>query len=72
MPFPPLDLGHQESPTPLNPLASKASASSASFRCPPAIASAIEDALSEFGVRITHFPILPSDIVGMVAKAKRA
>jgi aerobic carbon-monoxide dehydrogenase large subunit len=69
---PALDLGHQESPTPLNPLGVKGVGESGVIPMPAAIASAIEDALSEFGVRITHFPILPSDIVGMVAKAKRA
>jgi carbon-monoxide dehydrogenase large subunit len=69
---PALDLGHMESPTPLNPLGVKGVGESGVIPMPAAVASAIEDALSEFGVRITHFPILPSDIVAMVANGKRA
>jgi carbon-monoxide dehydrogenase large subunit len=69
---PALDLGHMESPTPLNPLGVKGVGESGVIPMPAAVVSAIEDALSEFGVRVTHFPILPSDIVEMVANAKRA
>jgi carbon-monoxide dehydrogenase large subunit len=69
---PALHLGHMESPTPLNPLGVKGVGESGVIPMPAAVASAIEDALCEFGARITHVPILPSDIVEMVEKAKRA
>jgi carbon-monoxide dehydrogenase large subunit len=69
---PVLDLGHMESPTPLNPLGVKGVGESGVIPMPAAVVSAVEDALSEFGVRITHFPVLPSDIVAMVAQSKRA
>jgi aerobic carbon-monoxide dehydrogenase large subunit len=69
---PAVDLGHMESPTPLNPLGVKGVGESGVIPMPAAVASAIEDALSEFGAQVTHFPILPSDIVAMVANAKRA
>lgn len=69
---PAVELGHMESPTPLNPLGVKGVGESGVIPMPAAVVSAIEDALSEFGVRIAQFPVTPGDIVAMVAKAKRA
>jgi carbon-monoxide dehydrogenase large subunit len=36
---------------------------------PAAIASAVEDALSPFGVRITQVPIRPNDLAVLLEKA---
>jgi aerobic carbon-monoxide dehydrogenase large subunit len=69
---PAVQLDHRGSPTPLNPLGVKGVGESGVMPMAAAVVSAIEDALSEFDVRITHFPILPSDIVEMVTKVKRA
>ena len=67
---PAIALGHRESPTPLNPLGVKGVGESGVLPMAAAIASAIEDALSDFDVRITRFPVMPSDIVAMIGKAK--
>ena len=64
--MPPIDIAHQESPSPLNPLGVKGVGECGVLPTVPAIASAIEDALSEFGVRINRAPITPIEIVSMV------
>ena len=37
----------------------------------PAVVSAIEDALSPFGVRIDHAPVTPMQVVALIAAAGR-
>ena len=68
--IPKLDLGHRESPTPLNPLGVKGIGESGVLPIPAAIASAVEDALSPFGIRINQFPIRPRDLSEMLAAAE--
>jgi len=60
--MPKLDLAHRETPTPLNPLGVKGIGESGVLPIPAAIASAVEDALSPFDVRIRQFPIRPRDL----------
>jgi carbon-monoxide dehydrogenase large subunit len=60
--IPDLDLDHIESPTSLNPLGIKGIGESGVLPIPAAIASAVEDALQPFGVRVNQFPLRPSDI----------
>lgn len=70
--MPVLDLGHRETPTPLNPLGVKGIGESGVLPIPAAIASAVEDALTPFGVRIRQFPIRPKDLAALLANAKAA
>lgn len=70
--MPKLDLGHRETPTPLNPLGVKGIGESGVMPIPAAIASAVEDALSPFGVRIRQFPIRPKDLSEMLMNAGAA
>jgi len=65
--MPPLDLGHRETPTPLNPLGVKGIGESGVLPIPAAIASAVEDALSPFNVHIRQSPIRPQDLATMLA-----
>ena len=65
--MPALEVGHRCSPTPLNPLGVKGIGESGVLPIPAAIASAVEDALSSFGVRIRQFPIRPRDLSAMLA-----
>ena len=58
--------------TPLNPLGVKGIGESGVLPIPAAIASAVEDALSPFGVRIRQFPIRPKDLAIMLAEAGAA
>jgi carbon-monoxide dehydrogenase large subunit len=67
--MPKLDLAHRESPTPLNPLGVKGIGESGVLPIPAAIASAVEDALSPFGIRIRQFPIRPRDLSVMLEAA---
>jgi carbon-monoxide dehydrogenase large subunit len=69
--MPKIELGHQESPTPLNPLGVKGVGESGVLPIPAAIASAIEDALSPFGVHIRQFPLRPNDLAAMLTAAGR-
>jgi aerobic carbon-monoxide dehydrogenase large subunit len=67
--MPSISLSHRESPTPLNPLGVKGVGESGVMPIPAAIASAVEDALSPFGVRITQVPIRPNDLAALLEKA---
>jgi carbon-monoxide dehydrogenase large subunit len=67
--MPEITLSHQESPTPLNPLGVKGVGESGVIPIPAAIASAVEDALSPFNIRITQVPIRPNDLAAMLEEA---
>ncbi len=65
--MPPIDLIRHESPSPLNPLGVKGVGECGVVPAPAAIISAIEDALSPFGVHISRAPITPPQIVALIA-----
>jgi aerobic carbon-monoxide dehydrogenase large subunit len=67
--MPPITLSHRETPSPLNPLGVKGVGESGVVPIPAAIASAVEDALSPFGVRITQVPIRPNDLAALLDQA---
>ena len=69
--MPKLELGHRESPTYLNPLGVKGIGESGVLPIPAAIASAVEDALSPFDIRINQFPIRPRDLSELIAAAQK-
>ena len=69
--MPEIELGHRESPTRLNPLGVKGIGESGVLPIPAAIASAVEDALSPFGICIRQFPIRPRDLSAMLEAARR-
>lgn len=60
---------HQESPSPLNPLGVKGLGEGGAIAPPVAIANAVCDALSEFGVEFNATPITPEDIFRAVCIA---
>jgi aerobic carbon-monoxide dehydrogenase large subunit len=68
---PSIDLLHMESPSPLNPLGVKGVGECGVMPVAPAIMSAIEDALSPFGIKIARTPITPAEIAGAVRAARR-
>jgi aerobic carbon-monoxide dehydrogenase large subunit len=67
--MPELTLGHRETATSLNPLGVKGIGESGVLPIPAAIASAVEDALSPFGIRIQQFPIRPADLAAKLQAA---
>jgi carbon-monoxide dehydrogenase large subunit len=64
--IPDIEIIHMESPTPLNPLGVKGTGESGTIPATAAIASAIENALEPFGVRITETPVTPMRIIELI------
>jgi aerobic carbon-monoxide dehydrogenase large subunit len=60
---------HVETPNPLNPLGVKGAGEGGTIPSPAAIVSAIEDALSPFGVHFTEMPLTPERIVAALRAA---
>ena len=67
--MPPVRILHMSSPTPLNPLGIKGVGEAGVIPIPAAIASAIEDALAPFAVRITSVPLSPVDVLGLIVES---
>lgn len=63
---PPIEFVHLESPSPLNELGIKGVGESGVIPMTAAVASAIEDALAPFDVKITKVPLSPPDIVALI------
>lgn len=63
---PRIEIHHMESPSPTNPLGVKGAAESGTIGAPAAIASAIEDALKPFNVRITELPVTPPRLLALI------
>src|SRR5262249_1309060 len=57
--IPPIEIDHLETPSPLNPLGLKGVGESGTLPVAAVVASAVEDALSTQGVRVTHAPLTP-------------
>ena len=68
--MPHIDNFYRETPSPLNPLGVKGVGECGVVPVTAAIASAIEDALSPFGVIIAHAPIFPARLAAMIAQAR--
>lgn len=69
---PPMHLIHFTSPTDLNPLGIKGVGESGVLPIPAAVISAVENALSTFGVHINHAPISPPELVDLIAQRQSA
>ena len=68
--LPNVEIEHMESPTPRNPLGAKGAGESGTMAASAVIASAVENALSPFDIRIAESPILPERIVALIAAAR--
>jgi carbon-monoxide dehydrogenase large subunit len=69
---PPVVIEHMETKTPFNPLGVKGMGEGGAIAPPAAIASAVDDALEEYGVRITRTPISPEMLHSVLTAAKLA
>ena len=67
--IPNIGVVHTESPTPMNPLGVKGAGEGGTIPAPAAIVAAIEDALSDYGVRISETPIEPARLVELIRAA---
>lgn len=70
--LPPVELVHVTTPSPYTLTGAKGMAEGASVAPPAALANAIVDALSPFGVEITTLPLTPERIRAAVLSGKRA
>jgi carbon-monoxide dehydrogenase large subunit len=68
---PKIELGHAESPTPLNPLGIKGVGEAGAIPTPAAFAQAVESALADCGLQITETPLSPSKLYELVKKARQ-
>ncbi|HEY7558769.1 MAG TPA: xanthine dehydrogenase family protein molybdopterin-binding subunit [Candidatus Binatia bacterium] len=59
---PRVEVVHQPSPSPFTPLGQKAAGEGAAIPSPAAIASAVEDALDPFGVKVRDLPLTPEAV----------
>lgn len=66
MEIPRIEVAHQETPSPLNPLGVKGVGEAGAIPMPAVIAAAIEDALRPFGVRITRMPLDPDQLLQLI------
>jgi carbon-monoxide dehydrogenase large subunit len=62
----------KETPSPLNPLGAKGAGEVSTIPTAAAVISAVEDALSPFGVRIAQTPVTPQKLLELIAGAKAA
>jgi carbon-monoxide dehydrogenase large subunit len=67
---PPFEVYFRESPSPMNPIGVKGLGEGGTIPVAATIASAVEDALSPFGVRISRTPITPTAIFDAIRLAQ--
>jgi len=68
---PHVEVLHMTTPSPLNPLGLKGAGEGGTIPAIAALLSAVENALTPFGVRIAEAPITPARIVALIAAAGR-
>ena len=68
---PAFEIGHVETPSPFTEYGVKGGGEGGRMIAPAAIAAAVEDALSPFGVRVDEVPLTPERIVTLVEAAQR-
>ena len=71
MEVPDMEVGHIETPSPLNPLGVKGVGEAGAIPVPALIAEAVDDALSPWGVRVREMPLSPGAILALLDHAPR-
>ena len=66
---PTVEIIHQESPSPLNPIGVKGAGEGGTIPATPAIVAAIENALEPFGVTLDRYPVEPETLVAAVNRS---
>ena len=69
---PPIEVDHVETPSPLSPLGMKGAGEAGVIPVPALFASAIDDALSPFGIRVREMPLHPCRVYELLKAAKEA
>ena len=68
MDVPPMEIGHEVTPSPLNPLGIKGAGEAGAIPTGPLFAQAVEDALNDPNLEIKEIPLSPSKLWMMVNK----
>jgi aerobic carbon-monoxide dehydrogenase large subunit len=68
---PAVEIAHEETPSPLNPLGVKGAGEAGVIPVAAVIAQAVEEALEPFGVRITDMPLSPNRLRQLIAERRR-
>ena len=66
MEVPRIEVGHEETPSPLNPIGSKGVGEAGTIPVPAVFAQALEDALSDFDLEILEMPLSPNRLFELV------
>jgi carbon-monoxide dehydrogenase large subunit len=66
--LPRISISHVETPSPLNPLGAKGAGEGGIMPTAAAIVSAVEDALSPYGIEVSEHPIAPSYLAARIAE----
>jgi carbon-monoxide dehydrogenase large subunit len=69
--FPPIEVIHLETPSPLNPIGVKGAGEGGTIPATACVISAIEDALTPLGVTLNEHPVSPQRLVELIGKARR-
>jgi len=69
---PHIDIGHEETPSPLNPLGVKGAGEAGAIPVGPLFAQALEYALADTGIEICEIPLSPSRLWELVEAARAA
>ena len=72
MEIPAIEIGHTETPSPLNPLGAKGIGEGGAIPGPAVIAEAIDDALATLGVCVREMPLDPPRLLALIESARRA
>jgi carbon-monoxide dehydrogenase large subunit len=67
---PRFETSYRQSPSPMNPLGVKGAGEAGVIPVSPAVMSAVENALSPFGLRIAETPLLPARLHALIADAR--
>jgi carbon-monoxide dehydrogenase large subunit len=67
--IPPVEIGHRETPSPLNPLGIKGVGEAGAIPGPALLAEAIDDALAALDIRIQEMPLTPSRLRELIRAA---
>jgi carbon-monoxide dehydrogenase large subunit len=66
--IPRMELGHEETKSPLNPLGSKGAGEAGTIPVPALFVQALEDALQDYGLEILEAPMSPNQLFELVHK----
>jgi CO/xanthine dehydrogenase Mo-binding subunit len=70
MEIPPVEIGHLETPSPLNALGIKGVGEAGAIPGPALLAEAIDDALAPLGIRIREMPLSPTRLRELIRDAR--